>query len=312
MRKAFLQIALVGWHLAPLTQYAMSLRLQLWLIFLAPLALLGGLYAFGLTIPVPYFGRDYVIRIELPDAGSHIGLPEIEGPQDASRPLVVIDAGHGGHDPGASGAGFEEKRLVLGLARALRDRLLQQGGMRVALTRSDDRFLVLQERAEIARRLGADLFLSIHADSAGAASDGVRGATIYTLSDKASDEAAARLAARENQADMVNGVVLRGHSDVVSAILVDLSRRRVNEEAADFAALIIREGEGALRFHPEPRRSAAFVVLKAPDVPSVLFEAGYISNPEEAARLASQQGQSGFAEVMARAIRIYFVRQAGT
>lgn len=290
----------------------MSQRIQLWLIFLAPIALLGGLYAFGLTIPVPYLGRGYVIRIELPEAGSQIGLPTIEGPQDASRPLVVIDAGHGGHDPGASGGGYEEKRLVLGLARALRDRLLQQGGVRVALTRSDDRFLVLQERAEIARRLGADLFLSIHADSAGGESDGVQGATIYTLSDKASDETAARLAARENQADRINGVALKEQSNAVSAILVDLSQRRANEEASDFASLIIREGEGRLPFHPEPRRSAAFVVLKAPDVPSVLFEAGYITNPQEAARLASQEGREGFAEVMARAIRIYFARQAGT
>jgi N-acetylmuramoyl-L-alanine amidase len=169
----------------------------------------------------------------------------------------------------------------------------------------------LQDRAGIARRLGADLFLSIHADSAGEVDGGVKGATIYTLSEKASDDLAARLAARENDADKVNGVALASQSDAVNAILVDLSQRRVGEESSAFADLIIREGEGRMQFHPTPRRSAAFVVLKAPDVPSVLFEAGYISNPAEAARLASEQGKAGFAEVMARAIRIYLVRQAG-
>lgn len=286
------------------------MRLQLWMLFLAPIALVGGLFAFGLTIPIPHLGRDYVIRFELPDPDARIGLPHVYGPADATRPLVVIDAGHGGHDPGAGGDGYREKDIVLGLALALKDKLLEQGGVRVALTREDDRFRVLQERAEIARRLGADLFLSIHADSAGE-QEGVGGATIYMLSQKASDEATARLAARENEADLVNGIALGGQSDAVSAILVDLSQRHANEAAGQLANLIIREGEGRLAFHENPRRSAAFAVLKAPDVPSLLFEAGYITNPEDAQRLASSEGRATFADVMARAIRIYFVRQAG-
>ena len=288
----------------------MALRLQLWLLFLAPVLILGGLYALGLTLPVPHLGRAYVLKIELPDAGRQVGLPEIQGPQDATRPLVVIDAGHGGHDPGATGEGFQEKRIVLGLARALRDRLLEEGGIRVAMTRDDDSFLVLQERAEIARRLGADLFLSIHADSAGEET-GVRGASVYVLSDTASDEAAARFAARENSADEVNGASLAGRSDTVSAILIDLSQRRTQEESAEFASLITREGDGLLGFHPNPRRSAALAVLRAPDVPSVLFEAGFVTNPEDARRLASPEGRTRFAEVMERAIRIYFARNAG-
>jgi N-acetylmuramoyl-L-alanine amidase len=288
----------------------MPMRLQLWMLFLAPIALLGGMYAFGLSIPVPHFGRDYVIRLRLPDPDARIGLPKIYGPEDAGRPLVVIDAGHGGHDPGAGGEGYREKDIVLALALALKDRLLEQGGVRVALTREDDRFLVLQERSEIARRLGADLFLSVHADSAGE-QEGVGGATIYMLSQKASDEATARLAARENDADHVNGIALGEQSDVVSAILVDLSQRHANEAAGQLANLIIREGEGQLAFHESPRRSAAFAVLKAPDVPSLLFEAGYITNPVEAQRLASTKGRATFAEVMARAIRIYFARQDG-
>lgn len=286
----------------------MSLRVQLWLIFLAPVLLIAGLFAFGLTIPVPHLGRDYVIRLILPDAGQPVDLPDVLGPEDKTRPLIVIDAGHGGKDPGASGGGRREKDIVLGLAKALRDELLEQGGIRVALTRDDDTFLVLEERPAIARRLDADLFISIHADSAGEIS-GVSGASIYTLSDEASSEAAARFAERENAADGVNGAVLSGKSEEVSNILVELSQRKVQENSAEFASLITREGRGVLRFHPQERRAAELAVLRAPDVPAVLYESGYITNPQDAARLASAEGQAEFADVMARAIRIYFARQ---
>jgi N-acetylmuramoyl-L-alanine amidase len=287
-------------------------RLQIVLVFIAPVLLLAALYVVGhaLGVRAPLLGRGYVIRLELPDAGESVGLPPVEGPQDPSRPLVVIDAGHGGHDPGASGEGLREKTLTLSLARALRDRLLQDGGVRVALTRNDDTFLVLEERAEIARRLGADLFLSIHADSAGDKNE-VTGASVYTLSAKASSEAAARFAARENSADVVNGVPLANQDENVNAILVELSQRRTQQQSDEFADLILREGAGGLQFHPQAKRSAALVVLKSPDLPSALFEAGFISNPEEAGRLASPEGQASFAQAMARAIRIYFARQAG-
>jgi N-acetylmuramoyl-L-alanine amidase len=289
----------------------MVYRLQIALVFLAPVLLLAGLYVLGeaLGVRAPLLGRGYVVRIELPDPGATVGLPAIAGPQDPSRPLVVIDPGHGGHDPGASSAGVKEKLLTLGLARALREELLRGGGIRVALTRDDDTFLVLEERAEIARRLGADLFLSIHADSAGDR-EGVSGASVYTLSATASSEAAARFAARENSADIVNGVPLADHNESVNAILVELSQRRAQQQSDEFAAMILREGEGALEFHPQARRSAALVVLRAPDVPSALFEAGFVTNPRDAGRLASPEGQRRFAEAMARAIRIYFARQA--
>lgn len=288
----------------------MSMRLLTALLFLAPLGLLGMLYGLGLTIPVPHLGRDYVVRLILPDAGDPVGLPKIYGPPDKSRPLVVIDAGHGGKDPGASGGGYREKDVVLALALALRDELVAQGGIRVALTREDDRFLALGERPEIARRLGADLMVSIHADSSGE-KEGVRGASIYTLSSSASSEAAARFAERENAVDRLNGVRIEGQSEDVSAILVDLSQRRVQQTSAQFAGLIVREGEGTLSFHPQARRSAALAVLRAPDVPAVLYEAGFITDPEEAERLASDEGRARFAQVMARAIRIYFARQSG-
>lgn len=286
----------------------MSSNPRILLLLMWPVAFLAGLYALGMTIPVPQLGRGYVLRLELPDSGTGVGLPRIEGPLDGSRPLVVIDAGHGGHDPGASGSDRTEKDLVLGLARALRSELLRQGGVRVALTRDSDRFLALDERTGIARKLGADLFISIHADSAGEERT-VTGASIYTLSQTASDRMAAQLAVKENRADRVNGVDLASQSDVVSAILVDLSQRRVKEESLAFARLILREGDGTLAFLEAPLRSAAFVVLKSPDTPSVLFEAGYISNPAQAARLSSAEGRKAFGETLARAIRIHFARR---
>lgn len=284
-------------------------RLQILSLFLAPLLVLAGALALGQVIPVPVLGRTYVVRVPLPEPGSALDLPEVLGPPDSTRPLVVIDAGHGGHDPGASGADYTEKTLVLALARSLRDHLLAEGGIRVAMTRSDDRFLALTERVEVTRRLNADLFVSIHADSAGTREE-VSGASIYTLSDVASSEAAARFAARENQADVINGVDISGADDSVNAILVELSQRRTSQNSVQFAGLIVREGSEALDFHDQPLRSAALAVLRAPDVPSVLFESGYITNEAEAARLSSAEGQQAFAAAMARAIRVFFARES--
>lgn len=277
----------------------------------AALALLCALLAArALELPVPYLSGK-VMRIALPPALPY-DLPPVAGVANTGQPLVVIDPGHGGFDPGARTAALDEKDLTLSLALALRDQLVADGGVRVAMTREGDSFVALGERAEAARRLGADLFLSIHADSAGAdnarAGD-IAGASIYTLSERASDAAARRFAARENAADRVNGQALSRQSAAVSAILVDLSQRRTQEQSARLAALIEREGRGRLQFHRDPRRSAALEVLRAPDVPSVLFESGYITNPQDAARLASRPGRVEFARVMARAIRLYFAGQ---
>ena len=293
----------------------MSYRTLLLIILLVPAALLGGAKALGLTIPVPIWGRDYVMRFAFGDEATlPLELPRIEGPDDPSRPLVVIDAGHGGRDPGAIGTDddgkrFEEKAITLALALALRDELLKQGGVRVALTRDDDRILPLPHRPEIARLLEADLFISVHADSAGEANDAVSGASIYTLSNEASSEAAARFAARENDADRLNGITIEGASANVSAILVELSQQRTQEDALAFAGLVLREGESALAFVPQPRRSAALAVLRAPDVPSVLFESGFVTNQSDRARLTTREGRARYAAVLARAIRVYFARR---
>lgn len=284
----------------------MSTRIQILVLILIPLAVLAGLVATGQRLPVPAIGRGYVIHAQLRKVDTPPALPEVSG--DTALPLVVIDAGHGGHDPGAKGQGLVEKDLVLQLAKALRDELRRQGGVRVALTRDDDRYLLHAERFEIARRLNADLFVSIHADSAGDATE-VAGASIYTLSNEASSEAAARFAARENASDRLNGLELGKQSDAVSTILVELSQRRTQEQSNELARLIKREGEGVLEFHPQPLRSAALKVLRAPDVPSVLFESGFITNASEAARLSSPEGRKHFADVMARAILVYFARQ---
>ena len=186
--------------------------------------------------------------------------------------------------------------------------LIEGGGVRVALTRDDDRYLLLEERSAIARKMEADLFLSIHADSAG--SNDARGATVYTLSARGSSEEAERLAAAENRADTVNGVDLGSTSSDVGAILVDLSQRHSQVRADELAQLILREGQGQFAFRDRPVQSAAFVVLKSPDTPSVLFEAGYISNPADAARLASSAGREAFARVTAQAIRVWLARQS--
>lgn len=252
----------------------------------------------------------YVQRIALTDPAEQ-ALPVVRGGGSGSSPLVMIDPGHGGFDPGAVAAdGMQEKDIVLALARALRDRLLAQGGMRVAMTREEDRFLSLEERSNLARRLGADLFISVHADSGGEEMNAA-GASLYTLSTQASGRQAARFAARENSADIINGIRLStgtGNASV-DTILFELSQRRAQQEAAEFARLVVREGAGRLVFREPPRRSAALVVLSAPDVPSVLFEAGFVTNPDEARRLSSPKGRKDFAEVTAAAVRSYFANR---
>ncbi|HWJ70369.1 MAG TPA: N-acetylmuramoyl-L-alanine amidase [Sphingobium sp.] len=250
------------------------------------------------------------ITVRIPDAAPSIALPPIEGPRDAGRPLVVIDPGHGGHDPGArnDALAMQEKDVTLAIARAVRDELLKTGRIRVALTRDDDRFLILQERSGIARKMGADLFISIHADAA--EQPDVRGATIYTLSDVASDREAARLAARQNRADILHGADLSGESVAVSSILIDLAQRETMAASSRFAELLHREALPHFRFRAPYHRAASLVVLKAPDTPSVLLETGYISNDEDAAWMATKDGRLQLAKGVAAAISVHFARQS--
>ncbi len=238
-----------------------------------------------------------------------IGLPKISGSNDPKAPLIVIDAGHGGHDPGAISPqiGTREKDVTLAIAKSIRDELNATGRFRVALTRDDDRYLVLEERFGIARKLKADLFISIHADAA--ASTEATGATIYTLSEVASDREAARYAARENKANIINGVDLSKHSGDVSNILLDLTRRETMNLASEFARLLQREASDDIKFRSTSHRFAGFVVLKAPDTPSILLETGYISNPGDARMLASREGQRKIAIGIRQAIQIHFARQ---
>lgn len=253
--------------------------------------------------------KRYSVSVPIGKAKPALPLPDIHGPSDHRLPLVVLDAGHGGHDPGAISPhnGRYEKDITLSLVRAIRDELVASGRVRVALTRSDDRYLVLEERYGIARRLKADLFISIHADAA--ENHDAHGASIYTLSEVASDREAARLAARENKSNIINGVDLGVHGGDVSSILLDLAQRETMNVASDFARLLQREASDEVKFRTSAHRFASFVVLKAPDTPSVLFETGFISNKDDAAFLASPAGQKKIARGVREAVQLHFARQ---
>lgn len=270
-----------------------------------------GRQLFGLDDGKPAVTRDAQrggITVPL-DPPRPLPVPVVTGARGTKRPLVVIDAGHGGHDPGSQSADgrYKEKDVALGIARAIRDELAASGRVRVALTRSDDRFLVLGERREIARRLKADLFVSVHADSA--TNSAARGASIYTLSEVASDRVAAQLAAKENRADILNGVDLGGENNEVSSILLDLAQRETMNISSQFATLLQREMAPTIHFKDDAHRFAGLIVLKAPDVPSVLLETGYISNDDDLALLLSPQYRRSIAIGVRKAIEIHFARR---
>lgn len=223
------------------------------------------------------------------------------------RPIVVIDAGHGGRDPGATSVSGQvrEKELTLVLAQAVRDELVKRGRVRVAMTREDDRYLTLDDRAAVARRLNAAMFVSIHIDSA--ANPLARGASVYSLSDVASDAEAARLAARENdESDRPAG------AGAVDTMLADLAMRSQMSASADLASRLVNKASGRVELRPNPHRFAAFHVLRRADAPAVLFEAGYLSNaddelllrePTERAKMVLALAQAIEADVASRARR---------
>ncbi|MBS7668621.1 N-acetylmuramoyl-L-alanine amidase family protein [Croceicoccus gelatinilyticus] len=271
---------------------------RLALVF-AGAVIVGAMAGFGFGVVFPG-GGDAVISRQLP-ALQDAELPRIAVSEStgADAPLVVLDPGHGGFDPGASSAeGAREKDIALALAVSVRDVLLDLGGVRVALTRETDRFLPLEERPRLAEALGADAFVSIHADSAPVPE--AQGANVYVLSARASDREAQALARIENES--ASGLDLPDGADDVAQVLADLMRRETALASVGLATSIDEESLGAMPRHEPFRRSANFVVLRSPELPSVLFEAGYLTNPEDAARLSDPATRQAVAEALARAI----------
>jgi N-acetylmuramoyl-L-alanine amidase len=271
---------------------------------------------FGTTLPEPAAPPSETVEATSPPSET---LPVITPPSPApkssrkgvkprsgTKPLVVIDAGHGGKDVGAiSVDGRYEKDVTLSIARLTARALEKSGKVRVKLTRNDDRFIPLGGRVAIARDARADLFISIHADSAANAQ--ARGASVYTLSAVASDAVAARLAARENKADIIGGVNLGVEAPEVGEIMIDLSRRATTNVSVAFAETLQASLSKRIPFRGEFHHFAGFRVLKAPDVPSVLLETGYVSNEKDADMLFSDSGRRRIAEGIAAAIERHLV-----
>jgi len=218
-------------------------------------------------------------------------------PAARGRPIVVIDAGHGGRDPGATSVSgkVQEKQLTLIFAQALRDELVKRGRVRVAMTRDDDAYLTLDERAAVARRLSAAMFVSIHIDSA--PNPLARGASVYSLSDVASDAEAAGLATRENGNEDQNA---RGGS--VEMMLADLAMRSQMSASADLASRLVNKAAGRVELRPNPHRFAAFHVLRRAETPAVLFEAGYLSNADDELLLGNPEQRAKMVLALAQAI----------
>lgn len=218
-------------------------------------------------------------------------------PQARGRPIVVIDAGHGGRDPGARSVSGDlaEKDLTLALSKELRDKLVERGRVRVALTRDGDQYLTLDDRAAIARRLDAAMFVSMHVDSA--PNPLARGASVYSLSDVASDAEAAHLAAEQNA-----GASAGAGNGSVDSMLSELAMRSQMSSSADLATRLIKRSAGRFELRPEPHRFAAFHVLRRAEAPAVLFEAGYLSNVDDEALLRDPKHRSQIVLALAQAI----------
>ncbi len=229
---------------------------------------------------------------------------------DAKR-TIVIDAGHGGVDPGAVGAtGTHEKDVTLAMAREVRRQLEATGRYRVVMTRDDDSFVRLRDRVNKARAANADLFMSIHADSMGRGD--TRGASIHTLSETASDAEAAALAARENRADVIAGVDLSGENKDVATILIDLAQRETMNRSATFAGILVNELGREIQLLPtNPHRFAGFAVLKAPDIPSVLIELGYLSNRQDEMLLSRPHHRAKVAAAVVKSVNAFFAVKPG-
>ena len=254
--------------------------------------------------------ESFLHKIALDQRFAHAQAPPAREQQSSSgdaRPLIVLDPGHGGIDTGTKGPnGQMEKDIVLDFAKRLREKIETAGKYRVLLTRSDDTFVPLAERVRFAREASAALFISIHADSLPRREGDTQGATVYTLSETATDPAAARLAEQENRADVIAGVDLKDQPDDVAGILIDLAQRETKTFSLQFASKLVGIMKQTTRLHKDPLKSAGFRVLRAPDVPSVLVELGYVSNKEDLQSLSSDSWRDRTANAMASAIDGYF------
>ncbi len=241
-----------------------------------------------------------------PNAGIWAAVPDQPAPPPPAKPsdgrlVVVLDPGHGGIDPGAQTAGLNEADLMLIFARELQERLMRSGPFQVVLTRDADVFVPLERRISIARAAGADVFISLHADAL--AQGQASGATVYTLSEDVSDWASQLLAERHERSDLLAGVDLSGQDDVIADVLMDLARLDTSPRAdalADALAQGLQQQIG--RMHKRPRQSAAFSVLKSPDIPSVLIELGFLSNQQDLDNLTSADWRAKAAEGIRQAL----------
>jgi N-acetylmuramoyl-L-alanine amidase len=281
--------------------------------------------------PAPGHGRGYRVVLDLAPTTraafmKTVGPPatdpvaraaDIPPPLPARKPtpprdgrhIVAIDAGHGGVDPGTIGiSGTREKDITLAMAREVRRQLLaSHSNYRVVMTRDSDMFIQLRERIAIAQRAGAELFVSLHADSI--ADHTVRGGSVYTLSETASDSEAAALAAKENKADLIAGLDLSDQSQAVARILIDLRQRLTKNASVVLARDVIDELRPATRLLPRTHRFAGFAVLKAPDIPSVLIELGYLSNATDERLLRQKRHRRQVATALVRAINAFFAQR---
>ena len=247
-------------------------------------------------------------------AVARLDAPAAPASPPDKRPVVVIDPGHGGDDNGTEAGGNDimEKNLVLTFGLALRDRLEKSGKYRVVMTRTDDTFIALGDRVKVARKESAALFISIHADALKRGEGDAQGATIYTLSEKATDSDAERLADAENKSDAIGGVNLADEPTEVADILIDLVQRETKTFSNRFARVLMGEMKTTVRMHKHPLKSAGFRVLKAPDVPSVLVELGYVSNKGDLEHLVSESWRNRTVGAMAQAIDAFLAKRLAT
>ena len=261
--------------------------------------------------PTAAYGHRFVIDLNLPKkavkAAKGPSSSRIKGPPARLRDVVVaIDAGHGGEDPGATGRhGIHEKDVVLAIARRLARRIDRAPGMRAFLIRDGDYYISLRERTRRARKAHADLFVSIHADSF--RSRRVRGASVYILSPNgATDEMSRLLAERENGADLIGGISLEDKDDMLASVLLDLSQNAAIEASYEAASDVIKAFRPVLRLHKKEVQRAGFVVLKSPDMPSMLVETAFITNPDDERRLNSPREQERIAGALFKGIHRFF------